>query len=66
MRPITIKRGQLHFFKTNGIVLCTLGPGTDPESQFVFQVHESLLPDLIAGATAISMTRRRKKKSDPR
>lgn len=56
-----LRRGSLTFERVapeESNVKCTLGDPEDPESEHVFQIHESLIDDVIAGLTAM---KRRKK-----
>jgi len=48
-----IKRGALVFVRKGEQVTCTLGEPGDPESEHVFTVHQSFMPDIIAGLTAM-------------
>lgn len=51
-----LKRGHLTFRRVGANesnIECTLGDPKDPESEFIFQVHEYYIDDIIAGLTAM-------------
>ena len=48
-----IVRGGFHFIKKNENIICWLGEPDNPESEFIFEVHEFYVKDLVAGLTAI-------------
>lgn len=53
-KPERVVRGPFTFeIRSDEQVHVTLGDPASPESEFVLQVHESYLPDLIAGLSAI-------------
>lgn len=49
-----VRRGALVFTRiAEDQIKCTLGEPNDAESEFVFQVHESFVDDMIAGLVAL-------------
>jgi len=53
-KPQRVVRGAFTFqILSNEQVHVTLGDPASPESEFVLHVHESYLPDLIAGLSAL-------------
>ena len=53
-KPDRVVRGAFTFeVLTDEQVRVTLGDPESPESEFIMQVHESYLSDLIAGMTAV-------------
>lgn len=57
-----LRRGALFFTRCGrdeSNVLCTYGQPGEPESEHVFELHESYIDDVIAGLTAMKATRRK-------
>ncbi len=53
-KPERVIRGAFTFeVGSDEQVRVTLGDPTSPESEFIFQIHEFYIPDLIAGLTTI-------------
>ena len=53
-KPERVIRGAFTFeILSDEQVRVTLGDPESPESEFILQVHEFYLPDLIAGLTSI-------------
>lgn len=61
-RPDKVKRGELYFVRREpssrvnnpgSVIECSLGEFGDPESEFMFEIHEAYIPDVIAGLTAL-------------
>lgn len=61
-RPDQVKRGELYFRRIEpgsginnpgSVIECSLGEFGDPESEFIFKIHEAYIPDVIAGLTAL-------------
>ena len=75
-RPRLLRRGGF-FFQVRGqaapaqktpseTVRVTMGPPNKPESEFVAEVALSLVPDLIAGLTAVAGPERSRRPRDAR
>ena len=47
-----IERGGFYFYKVADVVVVWLGKPHDPESERIMEIHESYLPQLIAGLKA--------------
>ncbi len=61
-RPDQVKRGELYFRRIEpgsrvnnpgSVIECFLGEFDDPESEFMFQIHENDIPNIIAGLNAL-------------
>lgn len=54
-KPDKVVRGHFTFeIMSDEQVRVTLGDPSSPESEFILQVHQFYLPDLIAGLSAIN------------
>lgn len=53
------KRGEFYFERVERqCVRCWLGPPGESESEFIFELHESFIDDLIAGLTVLKHEKR--------
>ena len=55
-----IVRNHIHFVvkdKDPGIIHVSLGDPEDPESEHIMAIHESFIPDIIAGLTGLKFVK---------
>lgn len=57
--PVQVTRGAFTYSIEGELVTCTLGDPKDPESEHVFALDHSYLPEVIAGLQAIVRSKKR-------